>query len=339
MTKMTRRVCLDNVRSGSRIRPFPGPRRWEGWDAHSSWRDSYSWSRVSSCRSPSRIPWLGRLPGDFTFRSRRPDRLLPARDLPAREPRALPAVVPLPALSGADDRLDAMTRPTTTDTAGDVPAERQRRREGLIILSAALAVLLFAFFETRLPQFSSSNSLTQQRHLLPAHQPQHHPARAAGVPGRAEPPEARLRAPPADARLALADAARARLPRRLDLPRGPDLPRRARVHDELDRELVQRAGRELALGLARGRAGVLPATRPRTRSSTRASSPVACASDDLLAADGKRPLCRRSSPHKQREYNVGTVQVFGDRSRQLARAGARRRGARRVRARRRRRRC
>src|SRR4029077_14790911 len=39
-------------------------------------------------------------------------------------------------------------------------AERQRRREGLVILCAALAVLLFAFFETRLPQFSSSNSLS-----------------------------------------------------------------------------------------------------------------------------------------------------------------------------------
>jgi two-component system nitrogen regulation sensor histidine kinase NtrY len=41
-----------------------------------------------------------------------------------------------------------------------VPADRQRRREGLIILSAALAVLLFAFFETRLPQFSNGNSLS-----------------------------------------------------------------------------------------------------------------------------------------------------------------------------------
>ena len=39
-------------------------------------------------------------------------------------------------------------------------AERQRRREGLIILCTALAVLLFAFFETRLPQFSSNNSLS-----------------------------------------------------------------------------------------------------------------------------------------------------------------------------------
>jgi two-component system nitrogen regulation sensor histidine kinase NtrY len=55
---------------------------------------------------------------------------------------------------------------TSTTTNGpdpatsDGPADRQRRREGLIILSAALAVLLFAFFETRLPQFSSSNSLS-----------------------------------------------------------------------------------------------------------------------------------------------------------------------------------
>ena len=39
-------------------------------------------------------------------------------------------------------------------------AERQRRREGLIILCTALAVLFFAFFETRLPQFSSGNSLS-----------------------------------------------------------------------------------------------------------------------------------------------------------------------------------
>ena len=52
-----------------------------------------------------------------------------------------------------------MTRPTPPATSVP-PAEQQRRREGLIILSAALAVLLFAFFETRLPQFSSSNSLT-----------------------------------------------------------------------------------------------------------------------------------------------------------------------------------
>src|SRR6266481_5708701 len=39
-------------------------------------------------------------------------------------------------------------------------AELQRRREGLIILCTAIAVLLFAFFETRLPQFSSGNSLS-----------------------------------------------------------------------------------------------------------------------------------------------------------------------------------
>ena len=42
----------------------------------------------------------------------------------------------------------------------EAPAERQRRREGMIILTAALAVLLFAFFETRLPQFSNGNSLS-----------------------------------------------------------------------------------------------------------------------------------------------------------------------------------
>ncbi len=53
-----------------------------------------------------------------------------------------------------------MTNPAAQPTAPEPPAERQRRREGLIILSAALAVLLFAFFETRLPQFSSSNSLS-----------------------------------------------------------------------------------------------------------------------------------------------------------------------------------
>ena len=52
-----------------------------------------------------------------------------------------------------------MTDPIPQPTA-EVPGERQRRREGLIILSAALAVLVFAFFETRLPQFSSSNSLS-----------------------------------------------------------------------------------------------------------------------------------------------------------------------------------
>src|SRR5262245_50525887 len=50
---------------------------------------------------------------------------------------------------------------STSDRTDAVPAvERQRRREGLIILSAALAVLLFAFFETRLPQFSNGNSLS-----------------------------------------------------------------------------------------------------------------------------------------------------------------------------------
>ena len=57
-----------------------------------------------------------------------------------------------------------MTNPTQDlldqAQAGGAPGERQRRREGLIILSAALAVLLFAFFETRLPQFSSSNSFS-----------------------------------------------------------------------------------------------------------------------------------------------------------------------------------
>jgi two-component system nitrogen regulation sensor histidine kinase NtrY len=57
-----------------------------------------------------------------------------------------------------------MTTPTATRSdqtrPEQGPGERQRRREGLIILSAALAVLLFAFFETRLPQFSSNNSLS-----------------------------------------------------------------------------------------------------------------------------------------------------------------------------------
>ena len=53
-----------------------------------------------------------------------------------------------------------MTDTTQVERAGPVPAERQRRREGVIILCTALTVLLFAFFETRLPQFSSSNSLS-----------------------------------------------------------------------------------------------------------------------------------------------------------------------------------
>ena len=45
--------------------------------------------------------------------------------------------------------------------AGAAPGvEGQRRREGWIILCTAVAVLLFAFFETRLPQFSSANSLS-----------------------------------------------------------------------------------------------------------------------------------------------------------------------------------
>jgi two-component system nitrogen regulation sensor histidine kinase NtrY len=50
----------------------------------------------------------------------------------------------------------------TSGAAGVVAtaAEMQRRREGLIILCTAVAVLLFAFFETRLPQFSGGNSLS-----------------------------------------------------------------------------------------------------------------------------------------------------------------------------------
>jgi len=40
------------------------------------------------------------------------------------------------------------------------PPDGQRRREGWIIVCTAVAVLLFAFFETRLPQFSSANSLS-----------------------------------------------------------------------------------------------------------------------------------------------------------------------------------
>jgi len=50
--------------------------------------------------------------------------------------------------------------PESSRRADASAAELQRRREGLIILCTALAVLLFAFFETRLPQFSGSNSLT-----------------------------------------------------------------------------------------------------------------------------------------------------------------------------------
>jgi two-component system nitrogen regulation sensor histidine kinase NtrY len=57
-----------------------------------------------------------------------------------------------------------MSRLSTTAHGGPQrpapsPAELQRRREGVIILCTALAVLLFAFFETRLPQLSSSHSL------------------------------------------------------------------------------------------------------------------------------------------------------------------------------------
>ena len=55
--------------------------------------------------------------------------------------------------SAAGDRGSAAEpRPSHTDP--------QRRREGLIILCTALVVLIFAFFETRLPQFSSGNSVT-----------------------------------------------------------------------------------------------------------------------------------------------------------------------------------
>ena len=38
-TKMTRRVWVDNVRGGSESAPSRS-KRWEGWDVHSSWRDS-----------------------------------------------------------------------------------------------------------------------------------------------------------------------------------------------------------------------------------------------------------------------------------------------------------
>ncbi len=66
-------------------------------------------------------------------------------------------------------RLRLRPRRSTQRHGGDEPpaspsprtgSELQRRREGLIILCTAVAVLLFAFFETRLPQFSSGNSLT-----------------------------------------------------------------------------------------------------------------------------------------------------------------------------------
>ncbi len=50
------------------------------------------------------------------------------------------------------------TEPDAGGPAGG--PEGQRRREGLLILLTAVAVLLFAFFETRLPQFSSANSLS-----------------------------------------------------------------------------------------------------------------------------------------------------------------------------------
>ncbi len=55
---------------------------------------------------------------------------------------------------------DASTSQRRDADRGESPADRQRRREGLIILVTALAVLLFAFFETRLPQLSSSSSFS-----------------------------------------------------------------------------------------------------------------------------------------------------------------------------------
>jgi two-component system, NtrC family, nitrogen regulation sensor histidine kinase NtrY len=56
--------------------------------------------------------------------------------------------------------MTSPTDPASEARSPSVATERQRGREGMIILLAALAVLLFAFFETRLPQFSSSNSLS-----------------------------------------------------------------------------------------------------------------------------------------------------------------------------------
>jgi two-component system, NtrC family, nitrogen regulation sensor histidine kinase NtrY len=52
------------------------------------------------------------------------------------------------------------TRTDSMPGLASTAAELQRRREGLIILCTAVAVLLFAFFETRLPQFSGSGSLS-----------------------------------------------------------------------------------------------------------------------------------------------------------------------------------
>jgi two-component system, NtrC family, nitrogen regulation sensor histidine kinase NtrY len=48
----------------------------------------------------------------------------------------------------------------TAPRRGRSPAEVQRRREGVIILCTAFAVLVFAFFETRLPQFANNRSLS-----------------------------------------------------------------------------------------------------------------------------------------------------------------------------------
>ena len=90
-------------------------------------------------------------------------------------------------------------RPTATQApaGSDVPAERQRRQEGMIILSATLAVLLFLSSRPACRSSRAASRSVEQRHFLPADQPQPYPARPARLPGRAEPREADLRAPPA----------------------------------------------------------------------------------------------------------------------------------------------
>ena len=115
------------------------------------------------------------------------------------------------------DRLDQAPRggpAVPASQAAHQPADaRRRRREGLIILLTALAVVAFALFETRLPQFAGSGSLGHRRHPRPAHQPEPDPARPAGLPGGPEHREADPRPPAAHPGLASAHPAGGRLRR------------------------------------------------------------------------------------------------------------------------------
>src|SRR5262249_38447790 len=54
------------------------------------------------------------------------------------------------------DQAPVMAPASTTAHQADV---RRRRREGIIILATALAVVTFALVETRLPQFAGRGSL------------------------------------------------------------------------------------------------------------------------------------------------------------------------------------